>query len=221
LKGNDHFAERKWLFTDVNGNAVGAPVEISPERPLIVHTTKRSNTPGGLSYAHEEHPFIAFIHLLKYADVGSTVFITMPYLTDFYVLDELCHYAATEENGGRNLTIKAIVGYNKDVLNTINLFIGVSAKRQAAINRLQLRYQASGCPFIHTKGMVSTAGCMVGSYNFTTAAREKNIEQGVLLAAGAQSEKVRSQLEAQWFACPAMQKGTSSQQQGTKRKERK
>ena len=39
-KGNGHFAERKWLFTDVNGNAVVAPAEISPERPLIVHTTK-------------------------------------------------------------------------------------------------------------------------------------------------------------------------------------
>ena len=44
----------------------------------------------------------------------------------------------------------------------------------------------------------------MGSYNFTTAAREENIEQGVLLAAGAQSKKVRSQLEAQWFACPTM-----------------
>jgi hypothetical protein len=217
-KGNGHFTERKWLFTDVNGNIVSAPVEISPERPLIVHTTKRSSTPGGLSYAHEEHPFIAFVHLLKSADVGSTVFITMPYLTDFYVLDELCHYAATEEEGGRNLTIKAIIGYNKDALDTINSFIGVSAKRQAGINRLHLRYQGSGCPFIHTKGMASTAGCMVGSYNFTTAACEKNIEQGVLLAAGAQSDKVRIQLEAQWLACPAMQKRTSNQQQGTKRK---
>jgi hypothetical protein len=52
-KENGHFTERKWLFTDVDGNVVGAPVEISLERPLIVHTTKRASTPGGLSYAHE------------------------------------------------------------------------------------------------------------------------------------------------------------------------
>lgn len=116
------------------------------------------------------------------------------------------------------MTIKAIIGYNADALMTINSFIGVSADRQAGINRLQLRYQAPGCPFIHTKGMVSTAGCMVGSYNFTTAAREKNIEQGVLLAAGAQSEQVRIQLEAQWGVCPELRLRTSSQQQGTKRK---
>ena len=64
--------------------------------------------------------------------------------------------------------------------------------------------------------MASTAGCMVGSYNFTAAAREKNIEQGVLFAAGGQCDEVRTQLEALWVACPAMER--IPRQEGKKQK---
>ena len=97
----------------------------------------------------------------------------MPFLTDFYVLDELSHYSATENEGGRNLTIKAIIRYNKDALDTINAFRGVSTECKAGIDQLQLCYQAPGCyPAMHTmSGMASTAGCMVESYNLITAAQ--------------------------------------------------
>ena len=55
----------------------------------------------------------------------------MPYLTDLYVLGELCNYATTEENGG-------IVGYNKNVLNAINSFISISTK-------CKLKLELIGC----------------------------------------------------------------------------
>ena len=50
-------------------------MSVLPQRlaPLIVHTTERASTPGGLSYAHGEHPFVAFVHLLKSADQGNGV----------------------------------------------------------------------------------------------------------------------------------------------------
>ena len=48
--------------------------------------------------------------------------------------------------------------------------------------------------FRHSKAMVSTAGSMVGSYNYTYASRLYNHEHGVLLGVGHSSQAIQEQL---------------------------
>jgi hypothetical protein len=87
--GDDPFVNRNWLF--LNGEISGEVV-IAADRPLILHTGARL-TSGDESFAHEQHLFVAFVDLRRTAEKNSVVFISIPFLTDFMVIDELCHYA--------------------------------------------------------------------------------------------------------------------------------
>lgn len=49
-------------------------------------------------------PLWRWLHLLKEADIGSTVFVSMPHFTDIYVADEFVHFAQPpSDRGGRDL----------------------------------------------------------------------------------------------------------------------
>jgi hypothetical protein len=166
----------------------------------------RDDTPGMLSIAHNAHPFVAFVHLLRNAQEGSTVHISIPYLTDVNALNELCHHQAS-----LNLNIRAIVGRNKLVFESLNEFIGQSAQRQRAVEQLQLRAQDPNRPFAHTKGLISSAGCMIGSYNFTIAARKKNVEHGMVYDPGPICDELRAQLDSVWeTALPMVSRRTGA-----------
>lgn len=79
-------------------------------RPLLLYTQAHDAELGtACSKAHDQHPFVALVHLSKHADFASTVFILMPYFSDMHVLDELCHFAQDMEKGGRSLVTNVIL----------------------------------------------------------------------------------------------------------------
>jgi hypothetical protein len=133
-KGRGYFYRRDWMFVD------GSEVCLNDRRPLLLYTQAHHAKSGtACSRAHNQHPFVALVHLLKHADVASTVFISMPYFTDMHVLDELCPFAQDEEKGGRSLVINVILSQTKDNKGKINEFSGGSAGVQKAVERLGLR----------------------------------------------------------------------------------
>ena len=167
-------------------------VRLSSERPLDVHTYCRGN--NRQSFAHDRHPFVAALHLLREADEGSDVYISAPFLTDTYFLDELCHYAKPVEDGGRLLQVHLLLGpagYNATV---INRFIGTSQVRFASVSRLNLRRFGTDVPvqnssYMHTKVFITTAGTMVGSYNYTFASRFRHREDGIVIENGLMADR--------------------------------
>ena len=195
---------------------------LNERRPLLLYTQAHDATPGTeCSKAHDLHPFVALVHLLKHADVGSTVFISMPYFTDMHVMDELCHFARDVESGGRGLVINVILSQTGDNKAKLNEFIGGDATVHEAVERLGLRSTKVFPGFCHnSKAVYSTAGVMTGSYTFTSAARLYNEEHGLFLGPGHEdNNQLRLQLEARWNRATPMirakvaQTGTS----GTKR----
>ena len=156
----------------------------------------------GESYAHDAHPFVACLHLLKEADESSLVTISVPYLTDTFFLDELCHFAKPIREGGRNLEIRIILGPSQMNTKVIReYFIGSSLLRYQAVNRLHIRTHGTDGPrgsFMHSKTMLSTAGGIIGSYDYTFAARFRNREDGVLLTSGPATEFLRQQFLSVW-----------------------
>ena len=65
--------------------------EKQSRRPLVLHTCLRheeKDSPKiGLSYAHDRHPFVAFVNLLDQAKPDSDVFMSVPLLSDFDAID--------------------------------------------------------------------------------------------------------------------------------------
>lgn len=90
----------------------------------MVHTYRRNTIHE--SYAHDAHPLVAFRHLLTEAPLESDVFISMPFFTDFAVMDNLARYARCEADGGRDLNIKIIFGPDDSNKAEIQRFVGQS-----------------------------------------------------------------------------------------------
>ena len=181
----------------------------------------------GESYAHDAHPFVACLHLLKEADESSLVTISVPYLTDTFFLDELCHFAKPIREGGRNLEIRIILGPSQMNTKVIReYFIGSCLLRYQAVNRLHIRTHGTDGPrgsFVHSKTMPSTAGGIIGSYNYTFAARFRNREDGVLLPSGPATEFLRQQFLSVWDVAtqvdfPEIEIPPKPASSGTKRK---
>ncbi|KAG7372706.1 PLD-like domain containing protein [Nitzschia inconspicua] len=190
-----HFYDRDWM------KAGTRLVDVGAERPLLLFTQKAENAPGTKCYmAHENHPFVAMVHLLQEAEVGSTVYMSMPYMTDKHVMDELCHFAQPEVNGGRDLKINIILCETKDNRDFINTFIGGRNDILDACQRLNIHSTPMKPGFCHSKAIVSTAGAMLGSYNYTFAARFFNYEHGILLGPGDSSRTVQDRLKARFEA---------------------
>ena len=194
-----HFLGRQWLF---QGQDLRAEVRLSsPERPLDVHTYLRGN--NRQSFAHNRHPFVAALYLLREADGGSAVYISAPFLTDTYFVDELCHYAKPIEDGGRSLQVHLLLGpavFNETV---ISRFIGTSQVRFESISRLSLRRYGIDNPvqnsaYMHTKVLISTAGTMIGSYNYTFASRFRHREDGIVIENGSMADRYRERFRDVW-----------------------
>lgn len=188
-----------------------------PDRPttcLSVHTHERNIRDEAV--LHDRHPFVAVIHLLRNAEISSTVYLSAPFLTDLQVVDELCHYAQPVAAGGRHLTIRVIVGPQRWVTAELQRFVhafaqqeGGCQQREEAIGRLEIRRfgttdnnettrVSSHC---HSTAMVSTAGAIVGSYNYTYASRYRYREDGCYMPPGAADvESLRTRLHAVWDA---------------------
>ena len=215
-----HFLQNAWL------RGGGEQVSVAPERPLVVHTFFRGE--DGESYAHDSHPFVACMHLLKEANESSLVTISVPYLTDTYFLDELCHFAKPLRDGGRDLEIRIILGPSQMNIKVIrDYFIGNSLLRFQAVNLLHIRTHGIDGPrgsFMHSKAFLSTAGGLVGSYDYTFAARFRNREDGVLLPSGPSPDFLRQQVLSVWEVAtpvtfPEVQTSPKPSSSGTKRKE--
>ena len=173
-------------------------VQVAAERPLLLFTQNPGNAPRTkCGVAHENHPFVAMVHLLKEAEVGSTVYMSMPYVTDKQVMDELCYFAQPRDNDGRDLKINIILCETEDNKDFINQdFLAGRNDILDACQRLNIRSTPMYPGFCHTKAIVSTAGFMVGSYNYTYAARMYNYEHGILLGPGDTAQTVEDQLKA-------------------------
>lgn len=186
---------------------------------LRVHTYIR-NTGTGHVLAHSCHPFIAMIHLLKEATVSSDVYVSAPFITDIQFLDELAYYAKPVVNGGRDLTIKILISPHKWVVKEIKRYLRVGVydrqrrqERETALNRLQFRFWGEDPPYdpdipytkcqsmySHSKSIVTSAGAMMGSYNFTIASRGCHYEDGFVMPPGDQVDSFKADLEMVWNA---------------------
>ena len=168
-----HFVDQSWV-----SQGEDTLIEVSDDRrPLVLHTYLR-HPPGspeaGKSYAHDCHSFVAFLHLLHTAPELSEIYISIPYLTDFTVVDQLCHYA-DPSNGG--LQIYIVLGPKHWNIECLENFVGRSESREAAVARLHIKIcglddDSVRSSFSHSKAMVSPVGTMVGPYNYNTEKTE-------------------------------------------------
>lgn len=100
---NGYFLPRSWVFAH-NTEILFEPEAVS----TCLHTFARNGE--GESICHDKHPFATIVHLLRNADDNSCVYISVPYLSDLHFVDELCHYAKSVEDGGKNLSIRVVLG---------------------------------------------------------------------------------------------------------------
>lgn len=200
--GDGHFIDQSWV-----NQGTDDAIEATEERPAVLHTCLRhptSEPEAGKSYAHDCHPFVAFVHLLQNAQEGSDVFLSIPYLSDFTAIDQLCHYADPEYGG---LQIYIVLGPKTWNVECLEKFVGRSKSRETALARLHIKRfgrddGVTSASFSHSKAMVSSAGVMIGSYNFTNAARLRHMEHGVLLGQDFDSSGLRSELQNLWQQAP-------------------
>jgi len=180
--GDGHFIDQSWVSL---GEA--QPVQPLYTGQIFLLSTFLRHPEGkeleGESYAHDRHPFVVFVHLLDKAEANSTVYISMPYLSDFDAIDQLCHYADPQSGG---LIINIILGPRTSNISNLENFVGRSQTREEAVARLHIKqYGRDDCPdttsFSHSKAMVSTVGGMVGSYNFSVASRKRHHETGTFI----------------------------------------
>lgn len=209
VNGDGYFLPRSWVFAQSNEILFAAPEqgdadnESSSSSTTIVHTFARNQ--DGESICHDKHPFVACVHLLRTASDSSIVHISVPYLSDLHFIDELCHYAKPIEQGGKNLEIRIVLGpeqWVKDRLhNYVNNPIQEAGRqqRESALRRLAIREWGTSRRFSHSKAMVSAAGAIVGSYNYTYAARYYHYEEGVFLSSNhSELEALRNRIEELW-----------------------
>lgn len=193
--GDGHFVDQTWLLGD---GSSGEEVHVAVERPAMLHTCVRwpSGPMKGKSMVHPNHPMVALIHLLANADAASDVFMSAPFLSDFIVIDRLCHYADPSTLG---LNIHLLLGpifYNKSNLED---FVGYYEIRRQAVARLHIKECGQDNKYFHTKAVVTTAGMMLGSYNYTKASREQHNEHAILCGPDFYAiEGLRQELSQEW-----------------------
>jgi len=93
--------------------------------------------------------------------------------------------------------------YNQKVLND---FVGDSMQKYWAVKRLKIKVFGHletvelKAKFVHSKALVSTAGAMIGSYNYTYAARFRNREDAIVVGPGTMVDGIREDLLQVWNA---------------------
>jgi hypothetical protein len=203
--GDGHFVDQSWVSLGTDD-----AIESTGDLPAVLHTCLRhpcGAPEAGKSYAHDCHPFVAFVHLLKHAQKGSDIFISIPYLSDFTAVDQLCYHADPED---RNLQIYIILGPDNWNIECLEKFVGRSKARETALGRLHIkRYGRDDgskyASFSHSKAMVSSAGVMLGSYNYTNAARLRHNEHCILLGQDFDSSGLRTELQNLWQQAPGQE----------------
>jgi len=81
-------------------------VQLSTKRPLVVHTYGRRGE-NHESYAHDAHPLVALVHLLKKeAPVKSVSFRFIPFVSDFSMIDHHLAYYAKVDGGVRTQDVQ-------------------------------------------------------------------------------------------------------------------
>ena len=211
LVGDRLFYTDSWLLLD---GQLGTYEElVAEEYPIFLNTAVRwqaddprvNSNKLNTSKVHDRHPFLGFLSLLQKAEANSDVYMSIPYLTDKYVIDQLCHFAKPEFGG---LQIYIILGpkpFNKQYLER---FITPNKETQIreALSRLHIKVLGADDDslesfFCHSKGIVSTAGAMIGSYNYTSKARIRHFEHSILLEPNCQATKMlREELSNGWKA---------------------
>ena len=90
----------------------------------------------GESYALDRHPFAFFLHLLDKAKKNSKVFLSVPFLSDFDAIDQLCYYADL-----RNAWLAVYIILGPAPSNILNLqsFVCRSEAREEAVARLHIK----------------------------------------------------------------------------------
>ena len=196
--GDGHFIDQSWVNLGESD-----PAKPDPERPLVLHTCLRheeGSPKAGYSYAHDRHPFVAFVHLLDTAEPGSEFFMSIPFLGDFDAIDQLCHYANPEYGG---LQIYIVLGPKQWNVETLQKFVGRSKSREEAVSRLHIKRFGhdkhwSTATYSHSKAMISSAGAIIGSYNLTGAARLRHTEHSVLLGSESNIEGLLNEFRQLW-----------------------
>lgn len=192
-----YFMPRSWMFSQNSEVTLDAS-----DLPTIVHTFLRDTSYRAI--VHDKHPFVALVHLLAHAEQNSQVYVSIPYCTDLHFIDELCHYAKPVVDGGKNISVRIILGPEKWVRDRLNGFISLAptaegrAMRKAAVDRLAVKTFGNQNRYCHSKAFVTTAGALVGSYNYSYAARTMHFEEGVVLAPGPQVEALKKRMEQLW-----------------------
>ncbi|KAG7364721.1 hypothetical protein IV203_037923 [Nitzschia inconspicua] len=203
---NEYFMHRDWVL---GGSTEEVLLRVDPNQPvhIPVHTHVRSRNDEAL--VHDQHPFLAGVYLLRNAEAFSTVYVSAPFVTDMHFLDELCHFAKTVAAGGKDLKIRVVLGPQRWVTEELQRFVRAfsetgSQLREEAIGRLAVRRFGTDnndrSSYCHSKAMVSTAGAMVGSYNYTYASRYRHREDGVFMPPGAAVDNLRARLHSIWDA---------------------
>jgi hypothetical protein len=197
--GDGHFIDQSWVSLGED-----QPVQpLHPDQMFILSTWLRHQDGElkGESYAHNRHPFVVFLHILHNARENSTVYLSMPYLSDFDAIDQMCHYSDPQFGG---LNINIILGPAPSNISNLENFVGRSMTREEAVARLHIKRfgrddTARTTCYSHSKAMVSTAGGMVGSYNYTVASRKRHQETGVFIPPDFEDlQGLNTELELLW-----------------------
>ena len=104
------------------------------------------------------------------------------------------------------MKIKVSVGETADNLKYLNLYLKNNLLQRnklpsifQTMQLVQYRSAKTSPGFCQSKAIVSTAGCMIGSYDYTSAARKYNQEHNTLFSADTPiCIQLLEQLEARW-----------------------
>lgn len=208
VTGDGLFYPDDWLLLD--GKLDSYQSIVAEDCPIFLNTAVRWQETDKIwsSKVHDRHPFLGFLSLLENAQENSAVYLSIPYLTDKYVIDQLCHYADPRYGG---LQIYIILGPHPMNHAFLKKFISDTKEAQirTALSRLHIKTfgfddDTMESFFSHSKAMVSTAGAMIGSYNYTAKARLRHFEHAVLLDADCKATQLlREELSTGWENIPS------------------
>lgn len=198
IDGEGYFMHRRWVQNDGQDVLFAAtidPGEGTGTTPVgRAHTYIRSIS--NQSIVHDRHPFLGVVHLLRSATDRSTVYVSVPFLTDHHLLDEFCHFA---KSNVKDLDIRIIIGPQQWVEDQLKDFVDTFEHREKAISKLHIRrFGRNESSYCHSKAIVSSGGAMIGSYNYTYASRFRHREDAVVLPPGPEVDGLRQSLAAVW-----------------------
>eukprot|EP00978_Attheya_sp_CCMP212_P016691 scaffold43955_cov50-Attheya_sp.AAC.1 len=140
-QGTNHLLHRRWVLTNSN-DAVLLRVASNGPTCISVHTHVRNMSDE--ARVNDHHPFVVMIYLLRNAETSSTVYVSAPFFTDMHIADELRHYPKPVMAGGRDVTIRVILGPQRLVTSELQRFVNAFAQqgrrlREEMIGRLAIR----------------------------------------------------------------------------------